>query len=138
IESTPYFLIRGQIDSLPAGTLHASLGKKSNLRTMLALRPKSHPANTGASKMVLLAKSEIESRPGVVLDYQIVTSPLLNIDCGGAIPEKIGFAAVGQATNDFWTSCFPSSSPISLPNLKWSSNSNSSIGLVVSNASGGW
>jgi len=138
IESTPYSLIRAQINSLPAGTLHASLGQKGNLRTLLAQWPTFKTQNRRGSDRILLAKSDTDTRPGVVLDYQIVTSHLLNIDCGGANPEKTGFAAVGQSTNDFWTTCSASSTPVSLPNLKWSDSTNSAVGLVVSNAPGGW
>ena len=133
VESTPYALIAAQIASLPAGTLHAKLAPRRALKTMLA--QSSAPAmREGPTPKMYVVKETSDSRPGFVLDYQMVTTHLINVDCGGATPEKLGFAAVGQATNDFWTTCSYSSSPRSLPNLKWSDSTVSAVGLVVSNA----
>src|SRR6266567_487251 len=136
VESTPWNLLSAQIQALPAGTLHAQAKPSRSLKTMLAEAPRPRRGND-SSQRICLAKAA-DTRPGVVLDYLMVTSPLINVDCGGASPEKVGPAAVGQGTNDFWTTCMPNSTPLSLANLKWSDSTTSSVGLVVSNAPGGW
>src|SRR6266581_8196286 len=123
VESAPYALIAAQIASLPAGTLHAKLAPRRALKTMLA--QSSAPAmRKGPTAKMYVVQETSDSRPGFVLDYQMVTTHLINVDCGGSNPEKLGFAAVGQATNDFWTTCAFSSTPVSLPNLKWSDSTN--------------
>jgi hypothetical protein len=49
-----------------------------------------------------LAQSSVDARPGVVLDYIIVNAPLLNMNFSALSSSKVGFAAVGQSTNDYW------------------------------------
>src|SRR6266516_1948331 len=93
-------------------------------------------AASSSAKAIHLAKAEITRTPGLVLDYLIVSAPLLNVDFGGS---KVGVAAVGQTTNDYWNNYnFPGSSASALSNLKWSDTNTASIGIIVSNAPGAW
>src|SRR5262249_51278991 len=70
----------------------------------------------------------------LVLDYELVSSRLLNIKFGDSNP-KAGFAAVGQTTNDYWNVYYyPNSTHQSVTNLIWSDTNGPSVGIVVSNA----
>jgi type II secretory pathway pseudopilin PulG len=74
---------------------------------------------------------------------------LINIDCGvGRVSAKTGFAATGQATNDFWN-LYRHYAPKFLPgmplvadsrldNLKFADGSDSRVSLAVANAPGVW
>jgi hypothetical protein len=145
IESTPYALIKAQIDSLPEGTLHAKIGKRCSLRSMLAslphVRGQRNSVNTSGvdtTKMVV-ANADADAGPGVVLDYLIVSSPIINVDLSPGSPAKTGYAAIGQATNDYWNAIsFSGSSSASLPHLTNSDRTASSVGMVISNAPGQW
>lgn len=70
---------------------------------------------------------------------------LLNVDFGiGVTSQKIGYAAIGGATNDFWNLYSRDDgrggyrSIGSISNLKWADGSASSISLMVTNAAGAW
>ena len=74
---------------------------------------------------------------------------LLNVDFGvGAASGKVGFAATGLATNDFWNlhahynpRFTPGQPPVpnrTTSNLKFSDKSDSAVSIVVANAPGVW
>ncbi len=78
------------------------------------------------------------------------TRQLVNLDCGSGgargYSQKIGFAAVGQTTNDFWNYYDRDASPQSrdwrksgsLLNLKLANGKVTTVGVDVSNAPGAW
>src|SRR2546423_14416 len=78
-------------------------------------------------------------------DTKALSQPLLNVDFGyGANSAKVGFAAIGQTTNDYWN--FYSRDDGNggyrafgtITNLKWADGTSSAVGLSVSNAPGAW
>jgi len=80
----------------------------------------------------------------VINGMQIVSAAkrLINVDfAGGPVSPKIGFAAVGATTNDFWNSYgapgqwgTPGLLTDSLPNLKLTDRRDTDVGLVLTNA----
>jgi hypothetical protein len=81
------------------------------------------------------APTTIDAEPGVVLDYLIVNTPLLNVEF--AYAGKFGPAAAGYDPYDYWNPySFEGYSTGWLANLYWSDWSQSAVGLVVSNAPG--
>jgi hypothetical protein len=79
--------------------------------------------------------TSINSQPGVVLDYLLVTDRLLNIDFGAG--NKSGFAAFGQQSWDCWNAYYyTGSEPGSLTNLYWSDYEASTVGILVTNGAG--
>ncbi len=138
IEFTPYILLKAQLDALPSGTLHAKTTSPRDLEAVLAQSNPPKSKAEPASKMQL-AQSPLDSHPGVVLDYIIVTSPLLNVNFAALSASKAGFAAVGQAATDYWNGySFPYTTFVSLPRLTNSDRSISSAGMTVANAPGSW
>src|SRR5207249_311307 len=76
------------------------LGKAVEL--IAALRGSNMPVAKLSTNSFRIAQTDLKSEPGVVMDYLIVNSPLLNINFNGGGPEKTGFAAIGQTANDIW------------------------------------
>ena len=85
----------------------------------------------------------------LLLNASLHAQTLLNVDFGvGTHSAKIGFAATGQATNDFWNlyrhyepRFLPGTKLVSngeLKNLKLSDGSDTHISLAVTNAPGVW
>jgi type II secretory pathway pseudopilin PulG len=88
----------------------------------------------------------------LVLQFLAVSTPaqtLLNVDFGvGKTSAKTGFAATGQATNDFWnhyhhyapkfTPGMPLVAAGRLDNLKLADGSDSRVSIAVANAPGVW
>lgn len=74
---------------------------------------------------------------GVVLDFKLVNSALINVNFGG--DNKSGAAVVGS-TGDNWNSyVHPYYSDVTVPNLIWNSGSTpSQVSLRVQNANGQW
>jgi hypothetical protein len=135
-ESTPYPLLKKQLDALPPDSAKVTPHPKaSSFESMMAQMPAHLPGKSSANafKVAQIRASE----PGVVLDYLISGAPLLNINFGGGSINKVGFAAVGQTTNDFWNWFdFPGHSSASMSHLVWSDESSSHTGVTVSNAPG--
>ena len=156
LEFSPWPLVKALIDQLPEGTLHASIKARGNLKKLMASLgvpaslpasspPKRRQASTAPTspgtkqssiqqshKQPLLTSAP--TRKGVVLDYELVSSRLLNIKFGDST-AKTGLAAVGQTTNDYWNVYYyPSSTHQSVTNLLWSDTNGPSVGIVVSNA----
>jgi RHS repeat-associated protein len=146
LEFCPWLLVKALVDSLPAGSLHASIKARGDLNSLIAQLPRPKAVDSRSPKMRLvrnssrtadLAASKFpDSRPGVVLDYLLVSSHLIDVNLSGAIPEKLGVAAVGRLTNDVWITWLSSYS--SLANLLWSDQLSSGVGLAISGISGGW
>src|SRR5262245_41417369 len=70
---------------------------------------------------------------------------LLNVDFGsGTTSAKVGFAATGQSTNDYWNLYSRDDGNGgyrivgAVSNLKWADGTVSAIGLTVTNAPGAW
>ncbi|EEF59127.1 PQQ-binding-like beta-propeller repeat protein [Pedosphaera parvula] len=65
--------------------------------------------------------------------------PIININFAAADVDKVGFAAVGLTTSDFWNGYrFPNVASAAVSNLKWSDSSSSTVGVTVNNAPGQW
>ena len=69
----------------------------------------------------------------------------LNVDFGsGTNSPKVGFAATGQSTNDFWNFYTRDDghggyrAVGAVNNLKWADGTVSAVGLTVTNAAGAW
>jgi hypothetical protein len=139
VESVPYPLIAAQMAALPEGTLHASATRRGSLRTLLAGVPSPSSRDLSSVKPTLLAGSSIDSRPGFVLDYLMVSARVGNVDFGAPYPAKSGFAAVGQTPSDPWMPFwFPNAHIATRNGLQWSDYSVTSTGITVSNAPGCW
>src|ERR1051326_642044 len=145
VEFCPWLLMKALVDSLPSGTLHAKVKARGELKSVIAQMPKPGPNKSTRQMVQIKPRSPVfalnestNSRPGVVLDYLLVTRHLIDVDLSGATPAKLGVAAVGQYTNDFWINYLSSYS--SLANLTWSDQSspNSGVGLASSGVTGGW
>jgi Concanavalin A-like lectin/glucanases superfamily/Bacterial TSP3 repeat len=148
VEFCPWLLVKALVDSLPTGTLHAQVKARGDMKRLIAQLPKPKATSTSSAKMRLALNSSLspelaaskphETQPGVVLDYLLVSTHLINVDLsGGTSPYKQGPAAVGQYANDFWVN-WPAGYS-SLANLTWSDQSGSSgVGLAIANAPGGW
>ncbi|HEY9172943.1 MAG TPA: thrombospondin type 3 repeat-containing protein [Verrucomicrobiae bacterium] len=164
VEATPYALIAPQLDALPAAgapegaravrdfkdVLQASrlpVKKAQDKREMAADLP-SRPAGQLPGKAIgtadshpqlrermTLAQAAVDATPGVVLDYLIVVTPLLNVNF--ADNSKLGGAAVGQNDSDLWNSYTNVGVNFgALTNLLWSDGSASTVGLTITNAQG--
>jgi len=133
VDFTPYRVIESEIESLPQGVLESRYQPKKSLRTMLAetSAPARRPA---AEKEMLLAQAGSKLDKGVVIDYVLVSSPILDVSFGGA---KAGFAAIGQTNIDYWNHYSAAGASVGvLTNLLWTTTNGSSVGLIVSNAPG--
>jgi hypothetical protein len=80
-----------------------------------------------------------------VLSFALKAQPLLNVDFGtGTTSPKLGFAATGRSSNDFWNlySRDDGSGGYrvfgTVNNLKWSDGTASAVGLSITNAPGAW
>lgn len=134
IEATPYRLLKPLLDALPVRT--ASLLPREPQSLHAALRRLKAPKEpSGPAVLMARADTAIDAEPGVVLDYLIVNTPLLNVEF--AYAGKFGPAAAGYDPYDYWNPFdFEGYSAAGLANLSWSDWSQSSVGLVVSNAPG--
>lgn len=132
LESTPYRLLKPQLDALPDQSASLRSRKVGNLKTAL-LQLKAPAGSPNPSRLMARAEVGIEAAPGVVLDYLIVTTPLLNVNFGWS--SKYGYAAIGQETWDYWNPYYYTGyDPGWVENLTWSDWSSSAVGMVVSNA----
>jgi hypothetical protein len=134
IEKTPYLLIKPQLDALPVKGAMRSPSQPQQIKTAL-LQLKAPAAPKNASGLIAKAKAPVDAEPGVVLDYLIINTPLLNVEF--PYSGKAGPAAFGYDAFDYWNyydcdGCLVGS----LTDLLWSDQSASSIGLIVSNAPG--
>jgi hypothetical protein len=94
----------------------------------------------------LLAKESSMREPGIVLDYLLVNTCLLNINFAGTqgaavAGVKSGPAAMGYMGDDFWNMCdAPYSYSNTVSNLKWHDGtaSASNIKVTILNAPGTW
>ena len=69
----------------------------------------------------------------------VANAPLLNIDFAFEGVEEIGFAAIGQTTEDFWNLyAMPGYDAGTLTDLAWSDGTPSTVAVTVENAPGVW
>jgi hypothetical protein len=144
IEGTPYRLLKPLLDALPVRTASLSPREPRSLQASLQqlkgtpLSPSEgirKPYAPGASRLMAKARTAINSEPGVVLDYLIVTTPLMNVAFGYG--GKLGPAAAGYDSLDYWNAYnFEGYSTGWLADMYWSDGNQSSVGLVVNNAPG--
>jgi len=144
IEGTPYRLLRPLLDALPARTASLSPREPQSLQASLQqlkrtpLAPSDGARESGApgsSRLMAKVQTAIDAEPGVVLDYLIVNTALLNVEFVYA--GKLGSAAAGYDPFDYWNAYnFEGYSTGWLANMYWSDWNQSSVGLVVSNAPG--
>jgi hypothetical protein len=95
------------------------------------------PLRAGSKRQSLqLAKLDLEEN-GVVLDFKLVNSALINVNFGGN--TKSGAAVVGS-TGDNWNSyVYPNNTDVTVPNLVWNVGSTPSpVSLRVQNGPGQW
>jgi hypothetical protein len=138
IESSPLPLLKAQLDQLPPYT--GSLMPRNHqsfktLRTAMLSLPR--PTRTAAvpRRMATAMSDAALKGPGLVLDYLIANTPLLNLQFGQAATNEVGYAAVGQTTNDFWTWYVePGLTNVTLTNLSWSNGSTNGVSITVTNA----
>ncbi|HXP63796.1 MAG TPA: hypothetical protein VN829_25035 [Dongiaceae bacterium] len=152
VDSTPYVLVKAQLATLPASQQpgHAQFKPARDLKTMLAALRRPHTPALAPSPLVArrsslltspmaVAKAGAEPPRGLLLDYIMVAMPLLNIDFGGVAGSKVGPAAAGRGTNDYWNPWYyPYNSSVTLTNLAWADSSRSTVGATVQNAPGDW
>jgi hypothetical protein len=138
LESTPWLLLKPQLDQLPpyTGSLtpHNQQSFKA-LRTAMLSLPRPAQAAAGPRRMTSAMGSSALRSPGLVLDYLIANTPLLNVQFGPALTNEVGFAAVGETTNDYWTWYLePGQTNVTLTNLCWSDGTTNGVSLTVTNA----
>lgn len=95
------------------------------------------PLPTGSKRQTLqLAKVDLAD-DGVVLDFKLVNSALINVNFGSY--AKTGAAVVGTG-GDLWNGYVnPNNSDVTMPNLVWNVGSTpSAVSLRVQNAPGQW
>lgn len=135
LESAPYLLLRPQLDTLPTASI-VPRAKPQRVEDILMQKPVSIFGNR-STKPIEIAKVQPDETHGVVLDWVLVTSTILNINFGGG--SKIGPAAIGYGTNDAWNQCATAyQTPYRMYNLVWSDGSNSGVSLEIDNAQGAW
>lgn len=135
VESTPYSLIETLLSALPAQTAQVHSQTPKSFQAMLLSIPT--PSLAKKSSRIQLAKTSV-NKPGVVLDYLMVSTPLLNINFGGYDTDKVGPAAIGDTTNDFWNGCGGRTPSTTIYDLKWADGNRSGISTTVLNAPGVW
>jgi hypothetical protein len=134
IEASPYRLLKPMLDALPVRTAPFSPREPQSLQA--ALRQLKAPTEP-SSRTGLMAKAEraVAADPGVVLDYLIVNTALLNVEF--VYTGKYGLAAFGYDAYDYWNYYDCNGCLVGwLTDLYWSDSSQSSAGLIVSNAPG--
>ena len=71
--------------------------------------------------------------------FRTNASPLLDINFGAPDTNKVGFAAIGETTNDYWNGYqFGQQTYGAISDLKWADRSDSGISITVLNAPGVW
>jgi Immunoglobulin domain len=136
IESTPYPLIEPLLNTLPSLTAQVTTHKAGSFGAMLLSPPKASLAKK--HQQIQLSRSGVTA-PGVVLDYLMVSTPMLDINFGAADTNKVGFAYIGQTTNDYWNGYqFWGQTNATIYDLKWVDRNYSGINLNVQNAPGVW
>jgi hypothetical protein len=138
VESTPWLLLKPQQEQLPPYTGSLTPHNQRSFKTLrTAMLNLPRPTRTAsAPRLMATAMSNAALRsPGLVLDYLIANTPLLNVQFGPASTNEIGYAAVGETPSDFWTWYLePGQTSVTLTNLSWSNGSTNGVSLTVSNA----
>lgn len=129
VEFADYLSLKPALDELAAVN-------RSNRHEFLA-QSLPQPLPAGSKRQALqLAKLDLAYQ-GVVLDYKLENSALINVSFGST--NKVGRAVVGNA-GDHWNGySFPNNSDVTMTNLAWNSGSTRSpVSLRVQNAPGQW
>src|SRR5581483_8549952 len=166
VESTPYLLLKQQLDNLPPDTGALYKPRKTQaFRTALLSLPVPQLASAPQAKMAAgtpmnraSVKPALSSQasppkgalakvsplapslegPGVVLDYIIINTSVLNVQFGPGT-TKTGPAAAGQSSGDVWNWYLaPGSSLVTMNDLAWSDGTDAGVSMTVSNAPGQW
>jgi Concanavalin A-like lectin/glucanases superfamily/Bacterial TSP3 repeat len=138
IESTPFLLLKEELDKLPPESASVTPRKRQPIKQALLQAPIPSQASTRTARPFLMAQGPLQ-KPGVVLDYLITSSHLLNLNFGAPSNNKVGFAAIGQTASDYWNGYhFPGVYAGALVNLLWSDNTSSTMGVTVLNGNGEW
>lgn len=96
------------------------------------------PAQTSQHPLRLAKATPRGVAAGVVLDWMLQNSALINVDFN-SYGDKQGWAATGRSATDYWNVySYPYQTLVTLNNLAWHSGVASPVGLVVSNAPGQW
>jgi hypothetical protein len=157
VESTPFTLLESPLQTLPPGTGSIGPGNSRafrSFRTALLSLPRqssgpggqaalspNRPSSAGVTDRGTnhtagLLPGRMPHAPGLVLDYLIASTPLLNVQFG-SVSNEVGLAAIGETTNDYWTLYnFPNATNVTLTNLYWSDGSTNGVNLTVTNAPG--
>ncbi len=122
---------------------HTNGVSKAMPNTLGAAIPRSNSIRPKSSK-TLLAKwdarqtAEWNQIPGAIIDWTLVNGLLLNVNFGGTT-HKIGPAAVGKDTADYWNRYhYARSADSTLTNLQYADQTASSVSVRVQNAPGEW
>jgi hypothetical protein len=146
VESVDYQTLKTMLDRLPARQSSIKpAGRSANPQSLPAVTPVESSRKTmlaqvsqpqGTNRMGL---ASVTTTPGVVLDYDLVYSPLLNVQLGGGVSQKWGSAAVYiDEQNDFWNWYSNPWSMSAAMGLQWSSQVDSYMTMTVDNAPGQW
>jgi hypothetical protein len=129
LEYADYLSLKPALDELAAVN-------SSNRHEFLAQAlPKQLPA--GLKRQSLrLAKLDLADN-GVVLDFKLVNSALINVNFGGN--TKAGAAVIGKAADNWNSYVFPNNSDVIMTNLAWNAGATrSQVSLRVQNGGGQW
>lgn len=139
IESVDWKTAKTALEGLAKRTAQSS-PQKINHTGAEELPPIAPDVQTGKPLQLAEATTAWNETPGLVLDYLLANSALLNVSFG--VPtNKVGAAAVSRQTNDFWNIYTgPWVSLKTITNLLWSTQfpATSSVSMTVSNAPGQW
>lgn len=145
LESTDYLSLKPALETLQRK--QAKTGPITSI-TNLAYLEKSAQAALGWTRgpslnlpMESLSRTRLASRalsePGVVLDYRLVTTSLLNVNFG--LGTRVGPAAAGKTSGDYWNPFATRwETHGTLDNAYWSDSTASGIQLVLDNTPGHW
>ena len=116
VEAVPYRLVKSELDQLTAAaapgrrqTIEQALTQPTPATARSGSRQPPPPFQTagtpkpGNSATQHLASLQPAEDPGLVLDYIIVSSAILDIGLDNNDGDRSGFAAVGYSANDFWS-----------------------------------
>ncbi len=139
VESSPYALLEPQLEALPVAAVEPG-DRKQGVVERADLHLPSPKVKQGSTGPLLAAQTGAGNTPGVVLDYMIVNNAVLNINFGADWSNRVGMAAIGVTSNDFWNGYyFPGNdSTVTVTDLAWSDRSTSAVSLTVTNAPGIW
>ena len=145
-ESADYLSLKSAFQTLePYQARAGSVTSVTNLAFLAAARnADSERHSLGATEarpkallMALAASGSVKAEPGILVDYRLVTTSLLNINFGTI--ERTGPAAAGKSSSDYWNLFNTAYATFgTLDNLLWSDGTGSGTQLVLENCPGVW